>query len=109
MILLIIGPCSPLSSCGFSEAYEIRSNSETGYGRADILMIPKTKEYPLAFIIEFKSLKDNEDLKQHAEDALAQIEEKNYQAQLLAAGITQDNIRKLGIAVKGKHVTVLAE
>ena len=36
--------------------YEIHSNPETGYGRADILLRPRGERFPLGFVIEFKSL-----------------------------------------------------
>lgn len=67
--------------------YEIRSNPETGYGRADILMRPKTEAYPLAFVIEFKSISKNGNMKKAAAEALTQIEEKAYTAQLIESGI----------------------
>jgi hypothetical protein len=86
--------------------YEIRSNPETGYGRADIVLRPKTTDYPLAFIIEFKSIAVNGDVELSATAALAQIEEKNYEAQLLEAGIAIEYIRKLAIVVSGKRVIV---
>lgn len=36
-----------------SESYEIRSNRESGFGRYDIMMIPKKNTFP-AIVIEFK-------------------------------------------------------
>ncbi len=88
--------------------YEIRSNPETGYGRADILMRPKTGEYPLAFVIEFKSIAAAGDLEKSAAEALAQVEGKGYVAQLHEAGVAAERIRKLAIVVSGKRVKVLS-
>ena len=87
--------------------YEIRSNPETGYGRADILMIPKTKDYPLGFVIEFKSIDKEKDLNNAAEAALVQIDEKAYDSQLINAGVDPENIRKMAIVIQGKNVKVL--
>jgi len=41
--------------------YDIRSNKESGYGRADIIMIPKGTRYPVAYVFEFKSIPKEED------------------------------------------------
>ena len=66
--------------------YEIHSNPETGYGRADILLRPRGERFPLGFVIEFKSLPDGE-LEQAVAEALAQIEAKQYAGRLLEAGV----------------------
>jgi hypothetical protein len=34
--------------------YDIRSQAESGLGRADIIMITKTSRYPAGYLIEFK-------------------------------------------------------
>ena len=88
------------------QIYEIRSNVESGYGRADILMRPKTVAYPLAFIIEFKAIKGDADSAIATTEALAQIESRDYEASLFEAGVAPEHIRKLAIVVAGKHVTV---
>ncbi|MDX8551794.1 PD-(D/E)XK nuclease domain-containing protein [Methanospirillum purgamenti] len=56
--------------------YEIRSNAEAGYGRVDILMIPKTREYPYAYIIEFKTVDSLSDGEKTISRALDQIHTK---------------------------------
>jgi hypothetical protein len=91
------------------QTYEIRSNPESGYGRADIILRPKTSQYPLAFVIEFKSISDKEDSEVAAIEAVEQINRKGYTAQLEEAGIQPQMIRKLAIIVNGKHVTVLSD
>ena len=88
------------------EVYEIRSNAESGYGRADILMIPKTGRYPTGYIIEFKSIGQKEDIKQACSRALAQIHEKTYSAAVYNAGIPKDRVRSLAIILQGKRVLV---
>ena len=86
--------------------YDIRSEPETGYGRADILMVPKTKDFPLGFVIEFKSLDAGADFDAAESAAFAQIEEKKYTSRLLEAGVVPANIRKLAVLVQGKNVRV---
>ena len=86
--------------------YDIRSEAETGYGRADILMIPKTPDYPLGYVIEFKALDAEADIDAAVAAAFEQIEAKAYAARLLEAGVASENIRKLAIVVRGKDVRV---
>ncbi len=95
-----------------STAYTIKSNPESGYGRADIIMQPNTVEYPYAFIIEFKAIKAEakaETLVKTAQQALLQIEEKAYATQLLAADILPHHIYELAIVIHGKRVKMLAK
>jgi hypothetical protein len=86
--------------------YEIHSNLETGYGRADILMRPRTDRFPLAFVIELKSIPPGDDLTHASNNALLQIEEKQYTGRLLEAGVPQENIRKLAVVLSGRQVKV---
>lgn len=93
-----------------SEHYEIRSNRESGFGRYDIMMIPKQayrNELP-AIILEFKvhNGKKEADLEETVQKALAQIEEKNYDAELVALGFDKDKIRHYGFAFQGKEVLI---
>ena len=37
-----------------AECYQIRSNRESGFGRYDVMMIPKNREKDPAIMIEFK-------------------------------------------------------
>lgn len=82
--------------------YEIRSNSEAEYGRADILMIPKTRKYKAAYIIEFRSITDSADAQRKTDDTRMQINEKEYEAVLKNAGVSLDTIRRLAIILLGK-------
>ena len=58
--------------------------------------------------MEFKVCDERteKNLKQTAENALKQIEEKNYEADILAASIPAAKICKLGFAFQGKEVLV---
>ena len=89
--------------------YEIRSNVEAGYGRADILMIPKTRTYSIGYIIEFKSVKREEDEDKASTAGLVQIKDNEYMAALLNAGVPGERIVKLTVTLKGKRVTVHKE
>lgn len=86
--------------------YEIRSNSEAGYGRADILMIPKTREYSVGYIIEFKSISTDANLEKIILLAKSQVQNKMYDAALLSAGVQPERIRQLAVVLQGKRVIV---
>jgi len=88
--------------------YDIQSNPETGYGRADILLRPRTERFPLGFVIEFKSLPADGDVDQAIAGALAQIEAKHYADRLLESGVPAEQIRKLAVVVSGRRVKVWA-
>jgi len=88
--------------------YDIQSNPETGYGRADILLRPRTARFPLGFVIEFKSLPADGDLDQAIAGALTQIEAKQYAGRLREAGVPAEQIRKLAVVVSGRRVKVWA-
>lgn len=89
--------------------YVVKSNRESGYGRYDVVLEPKDKN-DVAVIIEFKVYDkeyDNEnDLEDTATNALAQIDEKQYSADLIAQGIDEDKILKYGFAFQGKKCII---
>ena len=88
--------------------YIITSNRESGFGRYDVVIEPKNKEKNPAVIIEFKVQDevDEKPLKDTAKAALSQIEEKEYDAQLLSRGIPKERIYKYGFAFEGKNVLI---
>ena len=77
--------------------YKIRSNRESGDGRYDISMFPRKKKLP-GIIMELKWDKDLDDkaLDLLSSDALDQIQEKRYDAEMKEEGIT--DIVKIGVA-----------
>ncbi len=87
--------------------YHVTSNRESGLGRYDVVMEPRDKKKD-AFVFEFKV--KNQDSKESLEDtvrnALKQIEEKNYDAMLIAKGIPKERIRHYGFAFEGKRVLI---
>ncbi|MBQ3514315.1 MAG: AAA family ATPase [Lachnospiraceae bacterium] len=89
------------------EDYVLTSNWESGYGRYDVMLEPRDKSKD-AFILEFKVRDPEEEksLSETVEKALAQIEEKQYEADLMARGIPKETIRKYGFAFEGKKVLI---
>ncbi len=89
------------------DSYTLKSNRESGFGRYDVMMIPKQNNLP-AIIIEFKSKSRMraETLEEALQAALKQIEEKNYDAELLSLGFSKDRIRHYGFAFEGKKVLI---
>ena len=87
------------------DQYNIRSNRESGDGRYDICMIPRTGKYP-GIIMELKWGKDLNDkaLNQLSEEALCQIEENGYATEMYEEGIK--DIIILGIAFSGKKCVI---
>ena len=88
--------------------YEIRSNRESGYGRYDVMMIPREDDLP-AVILEFKlfsSKRGEKTLEDTATNALKQIEEKKYDMELLDQGIPVERILKYGLAFRGKECLI---
>ena len=88
--------------------FEIISNRESGFGRYDVMLIPSDKQKDCANIIEFKVHKPQKekDLAQTVANALAQIEEKQYAAQLAARGFLPTQIKKYGFAFRGKECLI---
>ncbi len=110
-----------------SDRYVVTSNRESGFGRYDIMLEPRgisagsatgsiagdglaggsSVVRDDAVIIEFKVQDEEEkELSETVRDALRQIEEKDYQASLLARGIPRERIRKYGFAFCGKKVLI---
>ncbi len=91
-----------------SDTYKVRSNRESGFGRYDVMIEPldKTKK---AFILEFKVIDLDEDektLEDTLANAHAQIEEKQYEAELISSGYLPEQIRKYGFAFRGKECLI---
>ena len=87
--------------------YEVLSNRESGFGRYDVVLVPREKGRD-AFVMEFKVFDDSEEsgLEDTVAAALRQIDEKNYDTQLLDRGISENNIKHYGFAFCGKKVLI---
>ena len=93
-----------------SENYIITSNRESGFGRYDIMLEPKDKQsekYP-GIVIEFKVINPRKEnsLEETVKAALKQIEEKNYDAELINRGVDKENIHHYGFAFRNKEVLI---
>ncbi len=91
------------------DIYEIKSNRESGYGRYDVMLIPKKEAAKYnAIVLEFKVFDacDERTLEDTAQSALRQIEEKNYDVELLSCGIAKERIKHYGFAFEGKRVLI---
>lgn len=88
--------------------YEVKSNRESGYGRYDVMVIPKIDKQKDAMILEFKvcDIDTEGTLEDTAEAALQQIKERQYDAELIARGIDREHIRYYGFAFQGKKVLI---
>ncbi|AWI05480.1 AAA family ATPase [Clostridium drakei] len=88
-----------------SENYEVKSNKESGYGRYDVMLVPKDI-YKIGIVMEFKKIDDflSTTIEEATKAALKQIADMKYVDELVNRGIK--NIIKLAIVFKGKEVQV---
>ncbi len=91
--MLLLGMFSHLQG-----GYHVKSNRESGLGRYDILLKAKDKDN-YSVIIEIKKGTDR------LEEAITQIEQKDYAAELRSEGY--DKIMKVVIGADGKNIEVL--
>ena len=90
-----------------ADRYRITSNRESGFGRYDVILEPLRDGNP-AFVLEFKvhDSEEEETLADTVAAALRQIEEKAYDTELTARGISRERIRHYGFAFAGKTVLI---
>lgn len=99
----VLGLCAMMDN-----RYFISSNRESGEGRYDIQLFPKSENMP-GILIELKATKDfsEEKLKQLSETALAQIKSRKYDTDMAAKGVK--TIFQYGVAFSGKQVEITAQ
>jgi Predicted AAA-ATPase/PD-(D/E)XK nuclease superfamily len=85
--------------------YHVRSNRESGYGRYDVMLIPKNTGQT-GFVFEFKKvdIEDNESSETAMKSALKQIQDRQYAVELRQAGVQK--ILGIGVVVHKKKVWV---
>ena len=90
-----------------TDNYILKSNRESGFGRYDVMMIPKKDGLP-AIIMEFKVRNPGKEktLEETVQTALNQIEDKKYDVELISGGIPAEKIRHYGFAFDGKTVLI---
>jgi len=84
--------------------YRLKSNRESGNGRSDLVLYSENPKNGTAIIFEFKATKEFKQLSISCENALKQIEDRNYAADWINEGY--NNIIKYGIGFYGKRCEI---
>nr|WP_296093747.1 PD-(D/E)XK nuclease domain-containing protein [uncultured Dorea sp.] len=86
---------------------DLLTEEESGFGRYDVMLEPVNRSED-AIIIEFKvrNKRKEASLEETVRTALKQIEEKEYEAELVSRGFMREKIRKYGFAFEGKNVLI---
>ena len=92
-----------ISALFLDKQYIVESNKESGYGRFDIAIFPKDTQ-KAGVILEFKAADRTESLEKQADEALRQIQDRQYEVEFAKRGIA--SVWKYGIAFCGKQVCV---
>lgn len=71
---------------GLRDRYYIHSNQESGFGRCDVIFMPKEKGRN-GILLEFKTSETVELLVSKAEEALRQIKDKGYTERFKQEGV----------------------
>ncbi len=89
-----------------STTHDVRSNRESGFGRADVMIFPKDENDQRGYVLELKTVAKHkgEDLDIAIENALKQIDDKNYVSELKARKKT--DIFKWALSFDGKETKV---
>ncbi len=90
---------------GLGSSYQVRSNRESGFGRCDVMVLPRAAGQP-GVVMELKRVEteDGETPEKALSAALAQIEERDYAAELRERGATP--IHQMAAVFDGKRAYV---
>lgn len=90
---------------GLQPGYHVRSNRESGSGRYDVMILPREPGGP-GVVIELKvrNRRKRESVKGAMAAALRQLRDRDYAAELRAAGASP--IHEMGVVFDGKEVHV---
>jgi hypothetical protein len=92
---------------GLQPRYLVRSNRESGGGRYDVMVIPRTPGQPgVVLELKVRNRQKRETEKGAMAAALRQLRERDYAAELRACGA--DPIHEIGVVFDGKRVSVEA-
>ena len=96
----VLGLCAMMDN-----RYYISSNGESGEGRYDIQLLPKSEDIP-GILIELKAGRNfsGDKLKRLSETALTQIQDRKYDTDMISKGVK--TVFKYGVAFSGKQVEV---
>ncbi|MDJ1258080.1 MAG: ATP-binding protein, partial [Candidatus Midichloria sp.] len=86
---------------GLRDSDIIQSNQESGFGRYDVMFIPKNKQLS-GILLEFKVAEVPEDLANKAQEALDQIKDKQYMEALFQHEVK--SVLAIGMAFCGKKM-----
>lgn len=84
-----------------SGRYRVRSSVESGYGRADVLLIP-CKPGEAGAVLELNVVREDQTVESALGEAVDQVTRRDYTAELRAAGASP--VRALAIVFDGKRV-----
>ncbi|MEM7055493.1 MAG: AAA family ATPase [Bacteroidota bacterium] len=88
--------------------YSVSSERESGLGRADALLIPKSSHGDEALVLEYKVAKEAAELEHVAQVGLIQMQEKGYSAKVKEHAHVR-SVLQVSLAFCGKEVAVLHE
>ncbi len=90
---------------GLQPRFAVRSNRESGSGRYDVMILPRTPGQPgVVLELKVRNRRKRETAKSAMAAALRQLRERDYAAELRACGA--DPIHEMGIVFDGKQVRV---
>jgi len=90
---------------GLQPRYSVRSNRESGGGRYDVMVTPRTPGEPgVVLELKVRNRQRRETVKSAMAKALSQIRERDYTADLRASGA--DPIHEIGVVFDGKQAWV---